>query len=103
MIRNRSAAPFAWLAVALCASLASVGPPVADAAPTAAAAGSNAPAKDFPIAFDPDSKVSSMYSVQGMPSSIIVDRKGNVRVVHRGYRPGDENTYLDHIRTLLRE
>jgi thiol-disulfide isomerase/thioredoxin len=57
----------------------------------------------FPIAFDPDSKVSAMYQVQGMPSSIIVDRKGNVRVVHKGYRPGDENTYLDHIRALLRE
>jgi thiol-disulfide isomerase/thioredoxin len=57
----------------------------------------------FPVAFDPDSKVSQMYQVQGMPSTVIVDRKGNTRVVHKGYRPGDENTYLDHIRTLLRE
>jgi thiol-disulfide isomerase/thioredoxin len=57
----------------------------------------------FPVAFDPDSKVSTLYRVQGMPSSVIVDRKGNVRVVHKGYRPGDENAYLDHIRKLLRE
>jgi hypothetical protein len=26
-----------------------------------------------------------------------------VRVLHRGYKPGDENEYLDSIRTLVRE
>ena len=57
----------------------------------------------FPVAFDADSKVSKLYKVQGMPSSVIVDRKGNARVLHKGYRPGDENTYLDHVRTLIRE
>jgi hypothetical protein len=34
---------------------------------------------------------------------VVVDRKGNVRYVHRGYKAGDENEYLDQIRTLLRE
>lgn len=57
----------------------------------------------FPVAFDPDSSVSKLYSVQGMPSSVIIDRKGNARVIHRGYRPGDENVYLDHIRKLIKE
>ncbi|MCU0757970.1 MAG: TlpA family protein disulfide reductase [Steroidobacteraceae bacterium] len=57
----------------------------------------------FPVAFDADSKVSKLYDVKGMPSTVIVDRKGNARVLHRGYRPGDENTYLDHVRTLIRE
>jgi thiol-disulfide isomerase/thioredoxin len=57
----------------------------------------------FPVAFDPDSSVSKLYAVQGMPSSIIIDRKGNARVIHRGYRPGDENVYLDHIRKLVKE
>ncbi len=57
----------------------------------------------FPIAFDPDSSVSKLYAVQGMPSSVIIDRKGHARVIHKGYQPGDENAYLDHIRRLLRE
>lgn len=57
----------------------------------------------FPVAFDAESKVSKLYNVQGMPSTVIVDRKGNARVLHKGYRPGDENTYLDHVRTLIRE
>jgi hypothetical protein len=38
-----------------------------------------------------------------MPSTVIVDRKGKVRVLHKGYKPGDENTYLNSIRTLIRE
>jgi peroxiredoxin len=57
----------------------------------------------FPIVYDTDSRVSKLYKVAGMPSSVIVDRKGVVRVVHKGYKPGDENAYLDHIRALIRE
>lgn len=57
----------------------------------------------FPIAYDKESKVSRLYEVAGMPSSVIIDRKGKVRYVHKGYRPGDENAYLDHIRALVRE
>lgn len=57
----------------------------------------------FPIVYDRDSKVSKAYKVAGMPSTVIVDRKGNMRVLHKGYKPGDENKYMDHIRTLIRE
>jgi thiol-disulfide isomerase/thioredoxin len=57
----------------------------------------------FPILFDTQSKVSTLYEVSGMPSTVIVDRKGNVRYVHHGYKPGDESQYLDQIRSLMRE
>ncbi len=57
----------------------------------------------FPIAFDTDSKVSKLYKVAGMPSTVFVDRKGNVRVMHKGYKPGDENFYLSQIRSMLKE
>jgi len=57
----------------------------------------------FPILYDRDSKVSKLYDVAGMPSTVIIDRSGKVRVLHRGYKPGDENEYLDSIRTLIRE
>ncbi len=57
----------------------------------------------FPILFDTDSKVSKLYAVAGMPSTVIVDRKGNLRWLHRGYKPGDENQYLNQVRALLRE
>lgn len=57
----------------------------------------------FPIAYDVDSKVSKLYKVETMPSTVIVDRKGNVRALHRGYKAGDENFYLTQIRTMLKE
>lgn len=57
----------------------------------------------FPILYDKESKVSKMYDVAGMPSTVIIDRAGKVRMLHRGYKPGDENEYLDSIRSLVRE
>jgi len=57
----------------------------------------------FPILFDPDSKVSRLYEVSGMPSTVILDRSGKVRYVHHGYKPGEESEYMDQIRTLVRE
>jgi len=57
----------------------------------------------FPVAFDTESKVTKLYKVVVMPSTVFVDRKGNVRVIHKGYKPGDENDYLTQIRTMLKE
>jgi peroxiredoxin len=57
----------------------------------------------FPILYDKESKVSKAYDVATMPSTVIIDRTGKVRLLHRGYKPGDENEYLDSIRTLVRE
>ncbi|HEV8443102.1 MAG TPA: TlpA disulfide reductase family protein [Steroidobacteraceae bacterium] len=57
----------------------------------------------FPVAFDVDSKVSKLYKVAGMPTTIFIDRKGNVREVHKGYKAGDEDYYLTQIRSLLKE
>ena len=57
----------------------------------------------FPIAWDADNQVSSAYGVSAMPTTLIIDRKGQVRWLHRAYKPGDENEYLDQIRALLKE
>ena len=57
----------------------------------------------FPVLLDPANKVSKLYDVAAMPSTVIVDRKGNVRFIHQGYQPGDESRYQDVIRQLIRE
>ena len=57
----------------------------------------------FPVLFDTDSKVSKLYNVTGMPTTVFIDRKGNLRAVHQSYNPGDENGYMDQIRALMRE
>ncbi|HEV2700112.1 MAG TPA: TlpA disulfide reductase family protein [Steroidobacteraceae bacterium] len=57
----------------------------------------------FPVLFDAKSQVSGLYNVQVMPTTVFIDRKGNVRLVHQSYQDGAENLYMDQIRTLLRE
>jgi peroxiredoxin len=57
----------------------------------------------FPVLLDPANQVSKAYHVDDMPSSVIIDRKGEIRYIHRGYKPGDENEYQDRIRQLIRE
>ncbi len=59
----------------------------------------------FPILLDQKHVVRNQYAQYGevMPMSVFIDRKGNIRDVHRGYKPGDENSYLDQIRMLLKE
>jgi thiol-disulfide isomerase/thioredoxin len=60
-------------------------------------------AVSFPIVFDRKSEVSSSFGVEAMPSSILIDREGRIRHVHRGYKPGDEAVYADLVRGLVKE
>jgi peroxiredoxin len=55
------------------------------------------------VLHDRDKLVAKRYDVDAMPATVIVDRKGQVRFVHRGYRAGYEKTYEQQIRELLRE
>lgn len=57
----------------------------------------------FTVLLDPKNDVATEYHVEEMPSTIIIDRKGEIRYVHRGYKPGDENEYQDRIRQLIQE
>lgn len=58
---------------------------------------------NFPVLFDARKEVSKLYEVEAMPVTVLVDREGNVRYVHLGYKPGYEDKYLDQVRSLLRE
>jgi len=57
----------------------------------------------FPVLFDTQSQVSKLYDVVAMPSTVLLDRDGNVRYLHHGYKPGYENTYQEQVRALIRE
>jgi thiol-disulfide isomerase/thioredoxin len=58
---------------------------------------------NFPILFDNKSEVSKLYKVVAMPSTVLVDRDGNVRYLHQGYKPGYEESYQQQVRALIRE
>jgi thiol-disulfide isomerase/thioredoxin len=57
----------------------------------------------FPILFDAKNQVSELYDVNAMPTTVLVDRQGNMRFLHKGYKPGDEDEYQNWIRALIRE
>lgn len=57
----------------------------------------------FPVLYDPDGSVSKLYKVNAMPTTIVVDRDGNMRYLHLGYKPGYEDDYVKQIKTLIRE
>jgi peroxiredoxin len=56
----------------------------------------------FPVLLDTDKAVSKAYDLSTMPSTVIIDRDGKVRFVHRGYLSGYEDTYDKQIRELLK-
>jgi peroxiredoxin len=57
----------------------------------------------FPVLPDADKRVSQKYDLRAMPSTVLIDRDGRVRHVHRGYQSGYEDTYDRQIRELLKE
>ncbi|HEY3633862.1 MAG TPA: TlpA disulfide reductase family protein [Caldimonas sp.] len=56
----------------------------------------------FPVLLDTDKSVSKLYDLSTMPSTVIIDREGKVRYVHRGYLSGYEDNYEKQIRELLK-
>ncbi len=58
---------------------------------------------DFPVVYDASSEVSELYSVDAMPTTVMIDRNGNKRFSHRGYKPGYENEYTNQVKQLIRE
>jgi peroxiredoxin len=57
----------------------------------------------FPVLLDTDKQVSRAYDMSAMPATLLIDRDGRVRHIHRGYRDGVERTYEEQVRSLLRE
>ncbi|MGA0610899.1 peroxiredoxin family protein [Caldimonas sp. KR1-144] len=57
----------------------------------------------FTVLLDAAKQVVKLYDLEGMPATVLIDRDGRVRYVHRGYREGYEAAYEQQIRELLKE
>jgi cytochrome c biogenesis protein CcmG, thiol:disulfide interchange protein DsbE len=57
----------------------------------------------FNVRFDPQGKLAESYKVQGMPSSVLIDRHGVTRFTHVGFRPIDGAIFEAQLRELLAE
>jgi len=57
----------------------------------------------FDVRFDPKGELAELYKVQGMPASVLIDRRGVPRFNHMGFRPIDAAVYEAQVRELLAE
>jgi peroxiredoxin len=57
----------------------------------------------FPVLLDASKDVTRRYDLGAMPSTVLVDRDGRIRFLHRGYRDGMEAEYERQIRELIKE
>jgi cytochrome c biogenesis protein CcmG/thiol:disulfide interchange protein DsbE len=57
----------------------------------------------MPVAFDSRGAAPLAFKVQGMPTSALIDRAGNIRYTHTGYSAKVVDEYRQEIRMLLEE
>lgn len=55
----------------------------------------------FQIAYDPEGSLASKYNLQGMPSSFVFDRQGNLVKKHVGFSDNKTAHYEQSIKDLL--
>ena len=58
---------------------------------------------DFPVLYDPEGKVSKLYRVSAMPTTVIIDRDGKLRYQHKSFKAGYEDKYVANVKTLIKE
>lgn len=57
----------------------------------------------FPLLHDPEKSVGRRYRIDNLPMTVLIDRNGAVRYVHRDYSPRSDARYLQQLRALLNE
>jgi len=62
----------------------------------------------YPVAFDRDglqlrAQVPKQADLEGLPVGFLLDGRGGIRLIHRGYSPGQSAFLSEHIETLLAE
>jgi cytochrome c biogenesis protein CcmG/thiol:disulfide interchange protein DsbE len=57
----------------------------------------------MPVLFDPKGESALAFRIRGMPSSVVIDRVGNIRFTHIGYSLKVLDSYHTEINLLLSE
>jgi peroxiredoxin len=55
----------------------------------------------YPTLVDPSVTVARLYRVAEYPAAVVIDRRGKVRFVHRGFRSGEEQLLERMVRATL--
>jgi peroxiredoxin len=57
----------------------------------------------YPSASDPDGALPEVFGLETMPTSYLIDQKGVIRLVHKGYRAGDIDKIKAEATKLMRK
>ena len=57
----------------------------------------------FPIVLDDQQMSGSLYGVRATPTTLVIDRTGQIVFHTVGYSPGEENTLAAEVEYLLKE
>jgi len=58
---------------------------------------------DFVAVVDEDKDLMNRFKVVNLPTTILLDKAGNVLYSHTGYKPGDEAELSKHLEVLFPE
>jgi cytochrome c biogenesis protein CcmG/thiol:disulfide interchange protein DsbE len=58
-------------------------------------------APNFRVEYDPEGRLAERFGIGGMPTSVLIDRDGQVRRRHAGFRTKDPDVLEEQIRALL--
>ena len=57
----------------------------------------------FTVIADADQQCAKQFALKAMPSTYLIDRKGNIRATHLGFRPGEAEEFRKTLESLLQE
>lgn len=61
------------------------------------------PMPEFPIIEDNTQKIPALFNIEAMPTTILIDKKGNIRYRHDGFKDSYVNDFNSELTQLLKE
>lgn len=58
---------------------------------------------NFPVVYDPKGHIAQHFNIKGMPSSMLIDREGNIQQRHSGFFNNKIKSYEAEISALLNQ
>ena len=58
---------------------------------------------DFAVAVDSEQECAKQFQLKAMPSSYVIDRNGQIRTTHTGFRTGDADRFRNLVEDILME
>lgn len=55
----------------------------------------------FPVIFDPEKIIPPLYELNGMPTSVFIDKEGIIRFTHTGFNNSSKKQFTEELTTLL--